>query len=215
MYRTGIETKLNIVETAKELFLSRGYKAVTVRRICEHADVKLGTFTYYFSKKDDLLGQLYSAYMQACKSYVDIHAPHGLSPAEHHMYAVMLYYWFLYSDEATVAFHREVLRLAPVDAYFENPRAVLADFSDTGAVDRNDPSYSLLVLADNAVRRELNLDFSGQDERSLDDVRHLLENIYTITARLFGTDRAQLMAYIEHAYGFVRENLDAPLSLLG
>ena len=214
MYRTGIETKLSILSAAKRLFLEYGYKSVTVHAICDAAGVKLGTFTYYFSRKDDLIGALYNSYMQACKDYVDAHAPSGLSPAEHHMHAVMLYYARLYDDERIIAFHHEVLRLSSASSYFENPRAVLADFSDDGEVSRDDATYGLLVLADNAVRRELNLDFIEQDCRGLDDVRELITDIYTITARLFGTNRDALLAYIESSYRFVQEHPGSQISLL-
>jgi AcrR family transcriptional regulator len=214
MYRTGIETKLTILETAKSLFYQRGYKAVTVHEICDGAGVKLGTFTYYFSRKDDLIGAIYNSYMTACKDYVDANAPAGLSPAEHHMFAVMLYYSRLYQDEHIIAFHREVLKLGSESAYFENPRAVLADFSDDCAIDRNDPTYGLMVMADNAVRGALNVDFASQDSHSLADVRQLLTDIYTITARLFGTNREALLAYIDSAYRFVQCHESADVSLL-
>lgn len=214
MYRTGIETKLNILSAAKMLFYAHGYKAVTVHGICERAGVKLGTFTYYFSRKDDLIGTIYTDYMRACKDYIDLHAEGGLSGAEHHMHAVMLYYCRLYGDERAVAFHREVLRLGSMDAYFENPRSVIADFSDEKPLDRNDHVYNLAILADNAVRRALNIEFIEQSSRDLEDVRDLLTDIYTITARLFGTDRERLLAYIDRAYRFVQEHRGAEVSLL-
>ena len=118
------------------------------------------------------------------------------------------------SDERTVAFHREVLNLGSMSAYFENPRAVIADFSDEGSVDRNDPAYNLLVLADNAVRRELNMNFIEQDDHGIDAVEQLLNDIYSITARLFGTDQAKLETYIAHARAFVEAHPDARVSLL-
>ena len=214
MYKTGIETKGTVVSCAKRLFYEHGYRSVTVHEICKLANVKLGTFTYYFSRKNDLLSELYNAYMQSCKDYVDAQGIEGLSSAEHHMFVVMLYYSRLYSDERTVAFHREVLNLGSMSAYFENPRAVIADFSDEGSVDRNDPAYNLLVLADNAVRRELNMNFIEQDDHGIDAVEQLLNDIYSITARLFGTDQAKLETYIAHARAFVEAHPDARVSLL-
>ena len=214
MYKTGIETKGTVVSCAKRLFYEHGYRSVTVHKICKLANVKLGTFTYYFSRKNDLLSELYNAYMQSCKDYVDAQGIEGLSPAEHHMFVVMLYYSRLYSDERTTAFHREVLNLGSMSAYFENPRSVIADFSDEGSVDRNDPAYNLLVLADNAVRRELNMNFIEQDDHGIDAVEQLLNDIYSITARLLGTDQAKLATYIAHARAFVEAHPDAQVSLL-
>ena len=215
MYKTGIETKNTIVSSAKDLFYEHGYRNVTVHEICKLAGVKLGTFTYYFSRKNDLLCELYNGYMQSCKDYIDSQGIEGLSPAEHHMYVVMLYYYKLYSDEKTMAFHHQVLNLGSMSAYFENPRSVIADFSDEGSVDRNDPEYNLLVLADNAVRRELNIRFIEQSSRGIDSVERLLNDIYSITARLFGTDQEKLHEYIAHARAFVESHPDAPVALLG
>ena len=215
MYKTGIETKGTIVSCAKRLFYQHGYRSVTVHEICDLAGVKLGTFTYYFSRKNDLLSELYNSYMQSCKDFVDAQGIEDLSPAEHHMFVVMLYYTKLYSDEKTVAFHHQVLNLGSMNAYFENPRALIADFSDEGSVDREDSSYNLLVLADNAVRRELNMNFIEQEGHGIDDVERLLVDIYSITARLFGTDQAKLREYIAHARAFVEAHPDAPVALLG
>ena len=194
MYKTGIETRGTVVSCAKHLFYEHGYRSVTVHEICELANVKLGTFTYYFSRKNDLLSELYNAYMQSCKDYVDAQGIEGLSSAEHHMFVVMLYYSRLYADDRTTAFHREVLNLGSMSAYFEN--------------------HNLLVLADNAVRRELNMNFIEQDDHGIDAVEQLLNDIYSITARLFGTDQAKLETYIAHARAFVEAHPDARVSLL-
>ena len=65
MYKTGIETKNTIVSSAKDLFYGHGYRNVTVHEICKLAGVKLGTFTYYFSRKNDLLCELYREVVRA------------------------------------------------------------------------------------------------------------------------------------------------------
>lgn len=215
MYKTGIETKNTIVNSAKKLFYKHGYRGVTVHEICKLANVKLGTFTYYFSRKNDLLCELYYSYMQSCRDFIDSQGIEFPSPAEHHMHVVMLYYYKLYSDEHTAAFHHQVLSQGSMNAYFENPRALIADFSDEGTVDRNDSAYNLLVLADNAVRRELNMNFFERGGRGIDDVERLLNDIYSITARLFGTDQEKLRVYIAHARAFVESHADAPVALLG
>ncbi len=43
-----------LVDSATELFVARGYNAVGVKEICEHAGVTKGSFYHFFSSKIDL-----------------------------------------------------------------------------------------------------------------------------------------------------------------
>ena len=49
------ETEIQIVRTATKLFLEKGFTAVTQRMIANEADIGLGTLTYHFRTKEDLL----------------------------------------------------------------------------------------------------------------------------------------------------------------
>ncbi|MCZ8344084.1 MAG: helix-turn-helix domain containing protein [Leptospira sp.] len=49
--------RTSILETAKELFAERGYKAVTVAEIADRADVSVKTLFTYFRSKEDLAFQ--------------------------------------------------------------------------------------------------------------------------------------------------------------
>lgn len=49
------ENKQRIIDTATEMIKEYGADYVTVRRVCEAADVSVGTFYYYFDDKDDLM----------------------------------------------------------------------------------------------------------------------------------------------------------------
>ncbi|MBQ9263950.1 MAG: TetR/AcrR family transcriptional regulator [Clostridia bacterium] len=49
------ECKDAILEATVELIGSIGADAVTVRKVCEKADVSIGTFYHYFSDKNDLM----------------------------------------------------------------------------------------------------------------------------------------------------------------
>lgn len=213
VYRTGIETKQNIVTSAKELFYQNGYRNTSVHMICQAAHAKLGTFTYYFPKKNDLISLLYREYMQACVDYVDGKKLKVSSP-EHHLIVVMLYYDHLYSDEAITRFHREVLEIASMNEWFDNPRSLIEGFSGIMAEHDDEQKYNLYVRADNAVRRELNLDFIAGEDHSPLQVKNLLHDIYTINARLFDVDFDQMEAYLKKAYRFACSNRDAEVSLL-
>jgi len=50
-------TRAQIYDAAMQLFLARGYDAVTIDEICEAADVARGTFFLHFPAKDALLSE--------------------------------------------------------------------------------------------------------------------------------------------------------------
>lgn len=213
MYKTGIETKQNIIDCSKKLFHEQGYKQTSVNAICQASDTKLGTFTYYFPKKQDLLSELYPDYMQRCVDYVDAHTE-GLSLARRHMYVVMLYYGNLYSDLRTVSFHQEVLQIASMNVWFHNTRVLISDYSGSNAQGMDDDIYDLCVEADNAVRRELNLEFIERGDFRPLAVKELMHRIYTINARLFGIDQKLMENDLDAAYEFLQKNRRAKISLL-
>ncbi|MBO5515332.1 MAG: TetR/AcrR family transcriptional regulator [Schwartzia sp.] len=49
------ENKEKIIRAAIAVVEAQGADAITVRRICEKADVAMGTFYYHFQNKDDLM----------------------------------------------------------------------------------------------------------------------------------------------------------------
>ena len=213
MYKTGIETKIKITDTAKRLFYRQGYKGTSINQICLEADVKLGTFTYYFPKKDDLLSVLYSSYMQSCADYVNGKRP-GLAPAQHHLFSVMMYYQNIYSDERIAAFHREVMEIASMNNWFHDTRRLISSYSGNDVTGLDTDFYDLCVRADNAVRRELNLDFMREGKTGREDVRALLFDIYTLNAKLFNVDKDLTYKYLDEAYDFYLSEGNGDIRLL-
>lgn len=53
-YKNGLETRNQIYNTAKRLFITKGFSETTVRDISEAANVKAGLINYYFGSKDGL-----------------------------------------------------------------------------------------------------------------------------------------------------------------
>ncbi len=51
----GEETKRRIAEKAKQLFVQRGYGAVTMNDVCEAAGVSKGSLYHHFPSKEELL----------------------------------------------------------------------------------------------------------------------------------------------------------------
>ncbi|BBI31364.1 TetR/AcrR family transcriptional regulator [Cohnella abietis] len=54
----GEETKRRITDKAKQLFIQKGYAAVTMNEVCEAAAVSKGSLYHHFSSKDELLLQV-------------------------------------------------------------------------------------------------------------------------------------------------------------
>ena len=63
--KTRLERRREIVETAAELFLSRGYANVSVDMIISEMSVAKGTFYYYFKTKADVLAAIVDAQLDA------------------------------------------------------------------------------------------------------------------------------------------------------
>lgn len=62
-YKSGQETKENILEAAKKLFYEKGYKNTTYSDICKLAQVNTGTFHYHFQTKRKVAGIIYNNFM--------------------------------------------------------------------------------------------------------------------------------------------------------
>jgi len=65
------EVRARIYETARQLFLERGFEATTVAEIAEAADVAQGTFFNYFPSKQALLVELTSEVSDYLQGMVD------------------------------------------------------------------------------------------------------------------------------------------------
>lgn len=48
------DTRTRLIDSAIELFHDRSYNAVSVQQLCEHADVRKGSFYHFFPTKRDL-----------------------------------------------------------------------------------------------------------------------------------------------------------------
>src|SRR5690606_21099523 len=53
-------SRLRILDAAEELMAERGFRGVSLRQIARAASVNLGSVTYYFRTKENLLGQIYA-----------------------------------------------------------------------------------------------------------------------------------------------------------
>ncbi len=211
-YKKGIVTNESILLAAKESFRIEGYKSTTIASICRKCDIKLGTFTYYFNKKEDLLQTIYTSYMENCRGYIKS-LNLNLKPVENHILVVALYYYNIYTNDTTFNFHKEILGITSMNSIFPNPKAMIEDFAVEGLVLESDALYDVFVKADNAVRREFNLMFFNK-LNSIPDGKTLLLNIYSVAGQLFRIDQERIQKAVEFAYNFVKTNPIKDITLI-
>ena len=68
------ENRKIIIDTATELIKNYGADNLTVRKVCETADLSIGTFYHYFKDKDDLMMYfLRETFFNSCELKTDVH----------------------------------------------------------------------------------------------------------------------------------------------
>lgn len=67
-YQTGKDEEARIFDVALALMEEIGYEKMTIRRICQEANISIGKFYHYFSSKQELLRFFYD---QAEKDYAE------------------------------------------------------------------------------------------------------------------------------------------------
>ena len=61
----GINTRLRILQVARELLIKGGYDSLIMREVAKRADMKLGNLQYYFATRDILLVAIIEAEAEA------------------------------------------------------------------------------------------------------------------------------------------------------
>ena len=56
-----MSTRADILRSARELFMEKGYNGVSMRDIAERAGIRVGNLTYYFPRKELLVEALFEA----------------------------------------------------------------------------------------------------------------------------------------------------------
>lgn len=212
-YKKGIITNDSIINVARESFKEDGFKNTTIASICKKCGIKLGTFTYYFNRKEDLLATIYTSYMQRCREYINKQNL-NLSTTEKHIYVVAMYYYNIYYHKQVFDFHREVLSITSMNNIFINPKEMIEDFADGGNIDKSSPLYDLYVTADNAVRREFNLIYFNREHSSMDEVKGLLSDIYSLAATMFSIDIDHVLKTVEDGYNYAKNHGDKSITLI-
>lgn len=91
MERTS-DAKDHLRSSAIELIMIQGYNTVSVQAICDHADVKKGSFYYFFPSKLDLLLEVIEAREGYFRQLLERAMSMDLAPLERILYIFDLFY---------------------------------------------------------------------------------------------------------------------------
>lgn len=211
--KKGIQTRKTIIDTTKSLFYEKGYANTSIKDICELADVKPGTFTYYFSTKDDLVRELYESVFTRCYEHVDLYSGRALMSLEKNTMVAFPYFYGILTDEKTRAFHYEILKKGSVGDYiyqaaFPISRLFLKEFN----LSFSEKELQDIDMAENGLSRELVMDYLNNPEcRTIID---LVNTIYIFRARLFTIEEDIMKIFLYNAMEFERTYDHSHITLL-
>jgi AcrR family transcriptional regulator len=66
------ERKKEIMDTAAQFFMAKGYEETSVNMIVEHLNIAKGTFYYYFKSKEEILGAILEEYLEQFAQQIKI-----------------------------------------------------------------------------------------------------------------------------------------------
>lgn len=203
--KKGMHTHHRILLTAKELFYEKGFSDTTVKEICKQANVKLGTFTYYFSTKEVLVSEIYTEYFVKVYTWVSFIENRKMNSLEKNVIATFLYYQIIFCDEKNIRFHYEVLsKQSPYNYLMKIIKRIYANIVRELKLDIDEEELIRIMSADLGVRRELILAYT--DNKMFNSSLDLAITIYTMMGRLLKIDEKIMSEYIKKAVEFQEKN---------
>lgn len=201
----GIITQQKILQTAKELFYNKGFSDTTVKEICNQSNVKLGTFTYYYSTKEALISDIYVEYVAKIYSYISHVENRKMNSLEKNTIASFVYYEILFNDDNNVKFHYDVLtKLSIFTVLGKNLRGFYSNFAREFNLNIDEKEIIRIFSADCGIRRELILGFI--ENKMFDSSLDLVATIYIMMGRLFKIDEKIIKEYIKTGIEFLERN---------
>lgn len=207
-YPKGIETKKQIIEETKRHFYEKGFSKATISEICDSIDVKVGTFTYYYKQKLDILEDIYGDLSETCLDFVKKNEDKELSTFETIVRASFIYYHAIFRDEKTVNFHLEVLKKTPVSVYSNNVVNYLYPlFNEEIKLGLSNEEIEYIAAADKGVRRELTMHLikSHGNRISVEAILDFCERIISFMSRLLTIDESYYQKTILESRKFIEK----------
>jgi AcrR family transcriptional regulator len=202
--RKGSQTKKNIINTAKVLFYENGYNKTGIQDIADRADVKLGTITYYYKKKDDMITDIYNVFFMALYDYVSS-VSENLNLYTKYCYSLVLYYEAILNDEHNKTLYYEVL----VKNVNPHGRTNIMNTLNRSCLDFLNKNYieadlEVIARSEYGARKELFIDFYEKNIKftSRAMIYFFIRNLF----RLMNLDGEMIENTIQQGFEFSNKN---------
>ncbi|MGL4606409.1 MAG: TetR/AcrR family transcriptional regulator [Eubacteriaceae bacterium] len=202
--KKGIQTKQNIINTARELFYEHGYNKTGIQDIADRANVKLGTITYYYKKKDDMIADIYNVFFLALYDFVSTSSEH-LNLYTKYCYTLVLYYEAVLNDEKNKTLYYEVL----VKDVNPSGRLNITKTMNRSCLDFLNKNYieadlEVIARSEYGARKQLFIDFYEKEikltTRAM--IYFMIRNLF----RLMNLDGEMIENTIQQAFEFSNRN---------
>ena len=184
----AVLTKKKIFDTTIFLIRKKGYSKITIREICQNAEISVGTFYLYFLSKDDILLDLYSKVNQKLQ---DSAAIQNNDTPEKMLLFLVKAFW----EQLEVSFEKELLSeiyritlsqkkdmlLSEGQPLWEASGLFLKEKSIGGTAGPDQLAKSIAVKIQGYLFHWLvteDISFSETREECLEDLRQFLTNLY-------------------------------------
>ncbi len=203
--RKGALTKKNIITSAKQLFYENGYNKTGVQDIADYANVKLGTITYYFKRKDDMISDIYNTFFMALYDYVSETSDKDLNLITKYCYTLVLYYDLIITDPHNALLYYEVL-VKDVDG---GGRISITKTLNRSCLDFLNKTYDeddleVIAISEFGARKEMFMRYYERDFKVKSEklVRYFVRNLL----RLMDIDSDMINNTLDQAFVFSTEN---------
>lgn len=210
--RKGTQTKSNIITTAKVLFYENGYNKTGIQDIADRADVKLGTITYYYKKKDDMITDIYNVFFLALYDYVSS-VSENLNLYTKYCYSLVLYYEAILNDERNKTLYYEVL----VKNVNPHGRTNITNTLNRSCLDFLNKNYieadlEVIARSEYGARKELFVDFYEKNIKftSRAMIYFFIRNLF----RLMNLDGEMIENTIQQGFEFSNKNKPVGIKFL-
>lgn len=200
--KKGILTEMQIIKSAKTLFHEKGYIKTSMRDISAHSNVKLGTLTYYFNKKQDLAIRIYSDLIVRLYSFIKSNRTKKMKSLQLNFHVTRLYQHFYSLDRRTSDFHSEIISNDEIYEfiYFQIFMKLYQTFYIEISKKMSKNDLETAIISDLAVKRELSKRFLAKEYPK--DSRELFTDSSIMMGRLFRVPEETTRLYISDAIEF-------------
>ena len=197
----GKKTRENIMNTAKKLFYERGYTNTGIQDIAEEAGVKLGTMTYYFKKKTDLVGEIYNTYFMGLYNSISETLGQEATLFTKYCFTLVCFFDDILKDSKNARFYYEILEK---DAS-RKERLYLIKTFNRSCLDFFNKSYEkddldAYAITNYGAQKEIYMDY--YDRELPFDAHKVVGYLVRNTFRILAIDKETLDNTIEQAFRF-------------